>query len=356
MSLAMKQSAIQRIPRQLRTAAHHSVQSWNAASITRTVPADIYHVVDGSHGYIAHWLPPARTIITAHDLIPELQAQGRFDLPPPRRLARWVIQSSLNGLKRATRIMAVSQSTANDLEAFARIDSSKIDVVPHPLAPEIVPARNEPAVGWNERRNRGNSFMLHLGNNGFYKNRSGVVRVFDQVRRMVPIRLTLAGPRPDASLRKLIHELQLDSLIDFVIDPDDADIAALYRSARLFLFPSLYEGFGWPPLEAMASSCPVVCSSGGSLPEVVGDAAFIADPHDEDQLARHCLSILNSQSAADELVAAGKTRIGQFTLERFQSQILANYEAVTQAHNCHSSALSSTRFTDHKTIPIGAER
>ncbi len=330
-SLALPSSQLSRVPRKLRMAAHHATIFWRAGHVARRIPADIYHVVDGSHGYVAARLPAAKTIVTAHDIIPELQARGHFSTAPPGRLSRWVIQAALRGLARASLVMAVSQSTADDLVRFGNVQPEKITVIPLGLPLRFVPGPEDVIAGWDARRSAVDSFLLHLGNNGFYKNRHGVVRIFDRVRKQVAVRLVLAGPPPDAALKTLIRERGLDELIEFICDPDDSAIIELYQRARLLLFPSLYEGFGWPPLEAMAWGCPVVCSRQGSLPEVVGNAALTADAEHEDELAAHCVTILRDREVAVGLVAAGRTRLAEFSLERFRERLLNVYGSVSQS-------------------------
>lgn len=326
--LAISSLQLTRVPRRFRTLAHHAAVAWRANSIVRHNPADLYHVVDGSHGYITRWLPPGKTIVTAHDVIPELQSRGRFSLQPPGSGARWLIRASLNGLLNATHVISVSQSTANDLVAMTPIPAERISVVPLTLPPEFLPQPGHEGLTWNLRRTCHDPFMLHIGNNAFYKNRIGVLRIFDRIRSNHRVRLKLAGPPPDAEICNLIQERGLDSLVDFICNPSDTEIIELYRTARLLLFPSVYEGFGWPPLEAMAWGCPVVCSSNGSLPEVVGDAALIADASDEAQLASYCVSVLEDQTLSATLVLRGLRRTTDFSLERFRSHLLSIYHTV----------------------------
>jgi glycosyltransferase involved in cell wall biosynthesis len=136
----------------------------------------------------------------------------------------------------------------------------------------------------------------------------------------------LAGAPPEKSLVELIASLSLRDAVDFVADPDDDALLRLYRNAALLLFPSLYEGFGWPPLEAMACGCPVVCSMAGSLPEVVGDAALTAAAADEAGLARHCIALLENPELARAMAEKGRAWAGKFTLERMRDDLLTAYD------------------------------
>src|SRR5439155_1252928 len=102
-----------RTPVRLRMAVHHATIAWKATRLSQRFPADIYHVVDGSHGYIARFLPKSRTMVTSHDIIPKLQAAREFPLPPPGMVARWIIDSSLRGIAESIQVISDSQSTRN---------------------------------------------------------------------------------------------------------------------------------------------------------------------------------------------------------------------------------------------------
>jgi glycosyltransferase involved in cell wall biosynthesis len=111
----------------------------------------------------------------------------------------------------------------------------------------------------------------------------------------------------------------------------DSHLPALYRNAELFVFPSLYEGFGFPPLEAMACGCPVVCSNSSSLPEVVGDAAVLIDPLDEDSLAGGISLALNDAVRRADCVQRGLRQAERFTWTGAATELLATYERVRSA-------------------------
>jgi len=116
--------------------------------------------------------------------------------------------------------------------------------------------------------------------------------------------------------------------VSFIVEPDDAELFDLYGKACLFLFPSLYEGFGWPPLEAMAFGCPVVCSNAASLPEVVDDAALTCGPEDEKKMAENCLTVLQDASIANRLIERGYSRVKMFSLEQMGRQVMEVYGKV----------------------------
>lgn len=141
----------------------------------------------------------------------------------------------------------------------------------------------------------------------------------------------MAGPPPTTELVRLADELQIADLVEFRNHPSDDEVNTLYRQARLLLFPSLYEGFGWPPLEAMACGCPVVCSDAGSLSDVVADSALTADADDHERLAAHCLRVLVDPSLAAELRERGSLHASQYTLDRFANELSNIYKFGTDS-------------------------
>jgi glycosyltransferase involved in cell wall biosynthesis len=126
------------------------------------------------------------------------------------------------------------------------------------------------------------------------------------------LRLVLAGPAPEPELRALASVPTLEPRVSFVVDPDDEELAELYNGATLFLFPSIYEGFGWPPLEAAYYGCPVVCSRAASLPEVVGDAALMCDPGNTSGFASAVIHLMSDQLLARKLIENGYRNLKRF--------------------------------------------
>jgi glycosyltransferase involved in cell wall biosynthesis len=293
------------------------------------------HILDGSHAYLANLLPRRlRVVATVHDLIPLLTDRGELAGPLPSLPARLLWWLSKYGLRRADRLVAVSASTANALLRLCRVPSERVSVVHNPVCAPQLPDRRPETDGrgaGTELAGRIASLsapmLLHVGHNAAYKNRAGVLRVTALVARGLAVRLVLVGSPPTPALRQLAADLGLGSAVEWRCDVPDAELQDLYRQAGVLLFPSRYEGFGWPPLEAMANGCPVVCSNAASLPEVVGDAALTAAPEDYEQLARYCLDLLRQPDLRADLVRRGFANLERFTLRRFGDQLAAVYAA-----------------------------
>jgi glycosyltransferase involved in cell wall biosynthesis len=282
---------------------------WQAGRwIGRSNPDSLYHVLDGSYAYVAQRVPASRLLVTCHDLIPYLQCRGILE-GRPGRMAATVIEASLEVIRRAASLTAVSGSTRKDLVAWAGIESERVHVIHPVLDPFFAKglARDPVPAGRREAR------VLHMGSNAGYKNRMGVLDVFEKLVAGRTATLVLAGPMPTSAMMRRLNSPVLAGRVTLCVDPSDQDLRRLYGESRVLLFPSVYEGFGSPVLEAMASGCPVVCSAAASLPEVTGGAALMAEPMDADRLTAHCRDVLSDAALADSLALRGLRRAADFS-------------------------------------------
>jgi glycosyltransferase involved in cell wall biosynthesis len=320
LQLAIPRRLSQWLPGSLATWPNHLWLMLTGPVRIRRADAALVHILDGSYAYLAHGVRGLPVIATVHDLIPHINNQGSW-------IASRLVKRSISGLRRCAQLLADSSSTASDLREHADVAAERIRVAPLALSPEFVRAAAERMPRHRDQVTNKLPCVLHVGNNAAYKNREGVLRIFAAVRKALPLSLVMAGPPPGRVLRELVRNLALEDEVSFEIDPDDTRLVDLYSEAALFLFPSLYEGFGWPPLEAMACGCPVVCSSAGSLPEVAGPAALSAPAAEEHRLAELCISILEDGRIAAQLSARGLEWSRQFSLERMRADLLQAYQA-----------------------------
>jgi len=287
----------------------------NASNVLFAGDSGLMHLLDGS---MAAFMPRSvwsRLLVTVHDLIPLLQWRRKLPGPGPSWPARAIIDRTLQVLRACRGICVDSDCTRQDLERFTgRTDASVI-----PLAARLIPLKGQPSP-------RARRFIMHIGNNATYKNRSGVIEVF---RRLVmsyghkDLDLIMAGPAPSAVLTSLAGGI---SNLHFLPDVEDEALAELYKSAELLLFPSLYEGFGMPVLEAMAAGCPVVCSDTPALAELAGDAACMAASGDIDRLASLCDRIIRDTEWRSQMIERGKARARAYTLIRMGHQLRDWYD------------------------------
>jgi glycosyltransferase involved in cell wall biosynthesis len=134
----------------------------------------------------------------------------------------------------------------------------------------------------------------------------------------------MMGPEPTLEMLSRVQKYRLGSDVEFLVDPSDAEVRKQYRESDLLLFPSLYEGFGWPPLEAMAAGCLVVCSNRGALPEVAGPS-LMAAPDNIEQLAKHSVRLLTDEEFAKGIQEKGIEFVKGFSIERFATALAGFY-------------------------------
>ena len=288
----------------------------------RDVAPDLWHVLDGSNAHLATDLRSAPLMVTVHDIIPCLQDAGVF--PGAPRLgpaARWWWRGNGGVMARAVSLVCDSQRTALDVQQAFGVQTSRCSVIPLPLRTGLAEMVEAPT---DTQRKSG--VVLHVGNSGFYKNRAGALRAFARCERSLARTLWMAGPAPDAALLGLAAELDVADRVQWLPDPDDAKLVELYRGASVLLFPSLYEGFGWPVLEAMAFSLPVVTSNAGSLPELVDRVAPVFPPADEAGMAAATDRLLASTEESAAAAARGVARAAEFSGIEFAGRMRLAYE------------------------------
>jgi len=176
--------------------------------------------------------------------------------------------------------------------------------------------------------------VLYAGNVKPHKNLERLIVAFDLVRKrgLDHLKLVLIGDEISrySALRRAVHQHQLHKYVRFLGYLPEETLAVMYRLAGLFVFPSLYEGFGLPPLEAMASGTPVVTSNVSSLPEVAGDAAILVDPHDPHAIADGMYRLLTDERLRRDLRLKGLARARQFSWEESVRRVRAIYEEVAR--------------------------
>ena len=216
-------------------------------------------------------------------------------------------------------MIAISQATARDVEALARVPANRIVVTHLGVDPVFRPQPEAACAAVRARYRLPERYVCYVGNTMPHKNLARMVDAMARVRRRCgPVPLVIAGVpdkhRPALEAAAARHGLG-DGLRLLGPVPDE-DLPALLSAAAVFVYPSLYEGFGLPVLEAMACGCPVVTSNRASLPEVAGDAALACDPLDTPAIAEAVATLLTDATAAARLRAAGPLRAAAFTWSR----------------------------------------
>jgi len=248
--------------------------------------ADIVHVVDPGNCIYLRLTRHDHSIVTVHDLIPYLAVAGRIPGGHFTKTGQWLMKRILRQLARVDRIICVSNATRRDLLELSAVDASRTTVVHNAVFQPMAPAAPEACRALRTRYSIPPEapIVLHVGRN-FYKNRPLVLEVFALVRSERPdARLILVGAL-ETSLQEAVTRLGLSDVLHVLDFVSQEDMAALYTTASVLLFPSLYEGFGLPVLEAQMCGTPVVCSDAGSLPEVAESLSIVSAASDADAFA-----------------------------------------------------------------------
>jgi len=308
------------------TSGNYSLaEQWRIPLALRREHVTLFHAPH----YVLPPLVGCESVVTIHDCIHLM-----FPQYLPNQLAYTYARASIRmAARRATRIMTVSESSKRDILRFVDVAPEKIDVI-HNAYDErfgIEPAE-EDVVRVRERYQLNDEFVLYAGNVKPHKNLGRLIEAFHLVRKrgMNHLKLVMIGDEISkyTALRRAVHHHQLHKYVRFLGYLPEETLAVMYRLAGVFVFPSLYEGFGLPPLEAMASGTPVVTSNVSSLPEVAGDAAVLVDPYDPHAIAEGIYQVLTDEQLRRDLRRKGVARAGMFSWEQSVRRVRAIYSEV----------------------------
>jgi glycosyltransferase involved in cell wall biosynthesis len=249
----------------------------------------------------------------------------------PNRFALAYARASIWVATRASdRVLTVSETSKRDILRFFDVPAEKITVIYNGIDERFwLQPPDEQLSRMCERYQLHGDFVLYVGNVKPHKNVERLIDAFHLVRRdgLDHLKLVVIGDDVSkyAELRRAVHRYNLHKHVRFLGHMPDESLAVLYRLAAVFVFPSLYEGFGLPPLEAMASGVPVITSNVSSLPEVVGDAGLLVDPTDPHAIAEAIHRVFTQPGLRDRLREKGLARAAEFSWERSVQQIRAIY-------------------------------
>lgn len=298
-------------------------EQWQLPSLARRIGADVWH----APYYIGPYRLPCPLVVTVHDAI-----SSRYPQYLPSLAARVTYAAAMRlALAAATRVIAVSEASRADLQRFFGAPHARLRVVHEAADARYAPQPVGAVAAVRERLGLPERYVLYLGMNKPHKNVVRLVEAWAQVapQQRSDTRLVIAG-RADPRYRQAEQaaaQTGVAGSVQFVGDVAEADLPALYSGALLFAFPSLYEGFGLPVLEAMACGAPVLCSTTPALLEIVGDAAVAVDPLDVAALAAAISRLLADEPQRRELSTRGLAQAQRFSWARAASETLAVYRA-----------------------------
>jgi len=309
--IGKRMPAIRRTGRLLR-----SVNQFIAPALMRSFSPDIVHETYYSQNRCAP--EKSQIVLTVFDMIHECF---------PASFPAWDTTSKDKALavKRADHVVCISEQTRKDLVDIFNINPDNTSVV------HLGFSLTQCEIGRNtETASNDRPYLLYVGSRSGYKNFEGFIRAFTSNGRLRNDFDVVAFGGGAFGARELSLFVELGVPVGCVRHEagDDARLATLYRGAAMFVYPSLYEGFGIPPLEAMSFDCPVVCSNTSSMPEVVGDAALFFDPSDVSSIESALVELAGSADLRDTLIARGRERIKRFSWKRCAEETVDIYKKV----------------------------
>jgi glycosyltransferase involved in cell wall biosynthesis len=322
-------------------------------SIARRLGLDLLHIPSYRR---LMWRRPCPLVATIHDLAP-FRVVNKYDLA--RTFYGRVVVKFL--ARRQSEIITVSQNTAADIEQFFRIPKRNVRVIYNGIDHERFNQRHHiqarEAVAKKFRLTK--PFFLYvarLEHPG--KNHRRLVEAFERFKEQTNSDWQLALGGSDWHGAELIHARIAESAYRSDIRPlgfvSNEDLPTLYSAAEAFVYPSLYEGFGLPPLEAMACGCPVISSDRGSLGEVVSDAAWIVDPEDVEDICDALLQLHSEAKSRAALVQKGLLRAKEFSWERAARETLAVYRTAFHK-NRKPARQGSANLSGLSSVPVSHE-
>jgi len=295
----------------------------------------VVHVCDHSNAVYVPSIAAVPHVVTCHDLIAVRAAFDEFPAERTRWSGRRLQERILAGLRAADRIVCDSESTRADVQRLVRPGDHRV-MAPGlgaaftPVAPDEARTRLAP-LGVKVSR----PYLLHVGGTQWYKNRAGVLDIYTALVDRMPDAppLVMVGRPLSNALARRVQLSDLSNRVVVLSSVSDAQLAALYSSAALLLFPSLVEGFGWPVLEAMACGCRVVASNRAPMTEVGGDVATYVDPQRAPEAAIAIARVLlESGTQRHARATAGLARAAKFTTRAMVDGYLDVYREALDRH------------------------
>lgn len=289
--------------------------------------------------HVPYWAPPLASpvplVVTIHDLIPLLFPEYRGSF-----LARLYTSLAAASSRGAKLVLTDSEASRRDILARLRLVPEKVRTIHLAAAPEFQP-RGDPAVDAAARSKYAlpETYVLYLGGFDRRKNLRQLLAAWTWVDgaagALYPLVIAGGLPRPDErmfeDLPALARQLDVDETVLFPGPLAVEDLPAVYRGASAFVYPSRYEGFGLPPLEALACGVPVIACNTSSLPEVVGNAAYLVDPDDPRALGAAILTVLVNEDVAEDLRGKALAQAAKFSWEKTARETAMAYATVRLA-------------------------
>lgn len=291
---------------------------------------DLYHIPQNGIGF--PFLYDLNVVVTIHDLIPYIM---------PETVGKGYLERFLkdmpNIIDKSKGILTVSEYSKRDiLRFFPNCPEDKIHVIPLAADTSFKPLDKEKCREYIRRNYKiNNQFILYLGGFSSRKNIKNLILSFSKIKNTLKKKYTLVlgGALKDEAieLQSLVTDNGLQDSVVFTGYLNNSILPIFYNAAELFVYPSLYEGFGLPPLEAMSCKCPVITSNISSIPEVTKDSVLLINPYNIDELSSSIIKILNNKDLQEEYIEKGYNRSLEFSWTKATIETINAYKKVASS-------------------------
>jgi len=286
-------------------------------------PEHIHHITNQDLGFLLTKIDLPRSIVTCYDLIPWVYYNNHSQY--------W--QKNIEGIRKADIIITISEFSKNDIIRHVGISPDRIDVIYCGVDTNLFYPKHDRThlsrlgIGPREK------VLLYVGSEEPRKNLKVLLEAVTLLRKKIPriVLLKVGSPgrkRDRWVTMQLVKKLKLEDCVFFIGDVPEEILPIYYNAADVFVFPSLYEGFGLPVVEAMACGCPVVASGTTSIPEIAGDAAILVNPSSPDEIAESVFEIMSCEEKRREMIEKGLIQISRFDWKVAAAKTLKIYEKV----------------------------
>jgi glycosyltransferase involved in cell wall biosynthesis len=267
------------------------------------------------------------SVVTIHDLV--FMRYPEFYKPIDRKIYFKKVKYACHS---ADKIIAISKQTKHDIETFFHVPPEKVELIYQPVAPVFFEKQNTSEI--REKHHLPEKFILSVGTIEPRKNQLALIQALHYKEIKVPV--VFVGKQTTsylAEMKRFIEENEMESQVKFLSSISEADLAALYQTATLSVYISVFEGFGLPVIESMACACPVVTSSVSVLPETAGDAAVLCNPAKIEEIAQKVTLLLEHEDFRNEIIEKGKQRAEQFHPESYAKKLISLYAEILNGEN-----------------------
>ena len=287
----------------------------------KVIEDNVKHVTRQDLAFLLDLVGLKKTIVTCHDIIPIAYYHTRNPI--------WKLNAK--GLRKAEKIITVSEFSKKDISRYIKYPEEKIEIIPPAVDHNLYYQNRNKAVLKKYRIEETEKVVLYVGAEEPRKNIQFLINSLSKLKNRIPqVKLLKVGMPNYIGVRekllKHIESLNLQKDVIFTGYVSESELAEIYNAVDLFVFPSLYEGFGMPPLEAMACGTPVITSNTSSLPEVVGDAAIVVDPYDANKLVEEMYQLLTDDGLKEEMIRKGLRRSKMFSWDKSARETLRVYK------------------------------